>query len=86
MENKMTEGIRVEPLGRHGRGVPTYQAKIGTGPGCVVVVKRIRVFKVDMKVEFAQVLPESRKGPWESGHIWKIEDDRLYISRQDVGV
>lgn len=74
----------IPSVGSWGR-LPTYQAKVGTGSSCCVVIKRARKFHVEQRVEFADI--EDLRGmcvgmapKWRPGLIWKIEDDRLFIS------
>lgn len=79
-----TELIEVEPVGRWGR-YTTYLAKVGTFSSCIVLVKRVRKFHVTQRIEFAEehALRGCSKGiapQWRTGYIWKIEDNRLFIS------
>lgn len=74
----------VTPVGRRGQQ-PTYQAKIGTMSGSIIIVKRARKFKVGQRIEFADTLDlrgcsVSVAPKWRTGTIWLIEDDRLFIN------
>jgi hypothetical protein len=41
-------------IGRWGR-FPTFQAKIGTGPSAVIIVKRVRDFWATQWIQFAEI-------------------------------
>lgn len=74
---------RITSIGRWGRQ-PTFQAKIGTGPSAVVIVRRTRRFKVGQHIQFADIHDLSGMcvgctPKWRGGHIYKIENDRLFI-------
>lgn len=78
------ELIEVEPAGNWGR-YTTYLAKVGTLSSCLVLVKRVRKFHVKQRIEFVEEhsLRGCSKGiapRWRQGYIWKIEDNRLFIS------
>ena len=65
---------------------PTFAAKIGTGPGTVIIVRRDRSFHVGQRIKFAEVsalrgMSTGVTPPWQSGTIWRIDDNRLFISR-----
>jgi hypothetical protein len=77
--------MKIKAIGRHGKR-PTYQAKIGTMPSSVIVVRRLRDFSVGQRIEFAEL--DDMRGMsvgctpvWKHGVIWKIEFDRLYVNR-----
>ena len=73
----------VMPISRWGKQ-PLYQAKIGTGPSALIMVKRQRRFHVGQRLQFAD--REDVRGmcvgctpKWRGGIVWKIESDRLYV-------
>ena len=73
----------VMPISNWGRQ-PLYQAKIGTGPSALIMVKRQRKFHVGQRLKLAA--REDVRGmcvgctpKWRSGIVWKIESDRLYV-------
>lgn len=74
----------VQPAGRWGRR-PTYAAKVGTFGSTVIVVKRARRFKVNQRIEFAELtdldgMSVGCTPKWRHGLIWKIEGDRLFVN------
>lgn len=76
--------MKIETLGRYGKR-PTFQAKIGTMSSAEIIVKRARIFREGQRIEFANTkdlrgMSVSATPPWRSGSIWKIEDNRLFIS------
>jgi len=70
-------------VGHWGR-FPTYQAKVGTGPSTVIIVRGLRLFVPGMGVKFAEVHDLSGirvgcKPTWRDGYISKVELDRIYL-------
>lgn len=65
---------------------PLYQAKVGTGPSDLIMVKRVRNFYVGQCIKFAR-LADVRgmcvgcPPQWVGGYIWKIESERLFVER-----
>jgi hypothetical protein len=77
--------MKILSTGRWGR-FPTYQAKVGTMSGSIIIVKRLRDFEVGQRVQYAETyeLRGTSTGmapKWSGGIIWKIESDRLFIER-----
>ena len=63
---------------------PTFQAKIGTGPSAVVIVRRSRKFRVGQYIQFAELgdvagMCVGCTPRWRHGHIYKIDHSRLFI-------
>lgn len=76
--------ITVEPIGQWGR-FPTFAGKVGTHSSCCLLIKRVRKFHVEQRIEFAieHELRGCSKGiapRWKTGIIWKIEDDRIFVN------
>ncbi len=77
--------MKIIATGRHGRQ-PTFQAKIGTMPGSIIIVKRVRDFEVGQRIQYADTyelrgMSVGMAPRWSGGIIWKIEDNRLYVDR-----
>jgi len=77
--------MTINSIGRWGR-FPTFQAKIGTGPSAVIIVKRVRDFHVDQWIQFAERsdlagMCVGCTPTWHGGIITKIENDRLFVDR-----
>lgn len=80
--------IDVTAVQRWGRR-PLFQAKIGTHPSTLVVVRGAPLsgataFEVGRRIEFAdhsdlRGCSKVLSPRWSWGIIWKIEDNRLYI-------
>jgi hypothetical protein len=73
----------VMPVDRWGRH-PLYQAKVGSGPSDLIMVRRARKFRVGMNIHFATIsdvraMSTGVTPKWRSGNIWKIEDNRLFV-------
>lgn len=65
---------------------PLYQAKIGTLPGSLIMVRRARKFYVEQRIEFAELddvrgMSVGMSPKWQHGIIWKIEGNRLFVNR-----
>jgi len=76
--------MKIQSMGQRGRQ-PTFQAKIGTMSGSIIIVKRVRDFEVGQKIQFAELrdLEGCSVGMaprWRGGEIWKIEDNRLFVT------
>ena len=61
-----------------------YDAKIGSHPSAVILVKRTRRFRVGQRIYFANIddcrgMSKSCTPAWKSAMVWKIEDDRLFL-------
>lgn len=85
MSTKGAKGTAMTIVNRWGR-FPLFQAKIGTMPGCLVMIRRQRLFTAGEIVKYATL--DSVKGMcvgctprWESGMISKVGEDRLFIDR-----
>jgi hypothetical protein len=77
--------MKILSTGRRGRQ-PTFQAKIGTMPSAIIIVKRVRDFEVGQRIEYADTyelrgMSVGMAPRWHRGTVWKIECDRLYIDR-----
>lgn len=81
--------VIVTPVDRWGRR-PFFQAKVGTQSGTLILVKGARrsgqPFEVNDRIEFAewsslQGMATCCTPAWQPGHIWKIEDNRLFVNR-----
>lgn len=74
------------PVGKWGR-YPLFQAKVGTMPGCLVLIKRKRSFMSGDMIQY--ILRQEVEGrrtccapsKWHGGMISKIGDNRLFIER-----
>lgn len=76
---------KVRPISRWGRQ-PLYSAKIGTTASNLIMVYRVRKFRVNQQIKFATIsdVEGMSKGctpRWSSGRIWKIESNRLFVER-----
>lgn len=81
----MTTTELVRPISRRGRK-PLYSAKVGTTASNLVMICRIRRFRVDQMIMFATLAEVEGMSVgctphWRSGRIWKIENNRLFIER-----
>jgi hypothetical protein len=81
----MPELIEIEPEGRWGKQ-PLYPAKIGTFSSTHVMVKRVRKFHVEQRIQYCEL--KSVQGmstgctpPWKTGRIWLIDGGRLFINK-----
>lgn len=79
----MSDKEAIQPVGSWGRK-QLYQAKVGTGPSTLVMVKGCKVFSVGQHIQYCQL--QNVQGmctgctpPWSGGLIYKIENDRLFI-------
>jgi len=75
--------MRINSIGSWGR-FPTFQAKVGTGPSAVIVVKRVRDFRVGQWIQFAEThdltgMLVSSPPRWRGGVIARIDGDRLFL-------
>lgn len=67
--------------------MPTFYAKIGTFSGTIIVVKRVRDFKVGQKIEYSDVFQDcsgcytGMVPRWHRGELSRIEGNRLFIDR-----
>lgn len=73
----------IEPVGHWGRR-PYYSAKVGTGPGTLILVKRARKFSVGQRIDFCDTsvvrgMSTGCTPKWDGGKIWKIEHNRLFV-------
>lgn len=73
----------ITSIGRWGR-FPTFQAKVGTGPSAVIIVKRVRDFEPGQYIKFAETrdlqgMCVGCTPTWRGGLITKIECDRIYL-------
>jgi hypothetical protein len=76
----MTQILPVSYWGRK----PVYLAKVGTGPSTLVLIKRVRKFKVGQYIYFCnrRDVEGMRVGTtprWKSGHIYDIRGTMLFI-------
>lgn len=74
----------VLPAGTWGR-YQTYYAKVGTMPGSIILIKRVRTFSVDQRIEFCEAMDLRGMSTgctptWRSGIVWKIEDNRIFVN------
>jgi len=77
--------MKLFATGRRGRH-PTFQAKIGTMPGTIIIIKRVRNFEVGQHIEFADIcdllgMSVGMAPRWQRGVIWLIEGNRLYVNK-----
>lgn len=75
----------VQPISWWGRK-PLYSAKIGTTSSNLIMVRRVRRFRVGQSIMFAAIADVEGMSvgctpPWRSGNIWKIENNRLFVER-----
>lgn len=80
-----TQGLTVAPISHWGRQ-PLYSAKVGTTASNLVMIRRVRRFSVGQQIFFATLsevegMSVGCTPHWRSGHIWKIESNRLFIER-----
>jgi hypothetical protein len=81
----MSAAVKLEPIGRWGKH-PTFAAKIGTYSSACVLIRRKRQFREGDALYFCDErdlkgMSKSCTPVWKFGRIWKIEGDRLFISR-----
>jgi hypothetical protein len=77
------ERLRIAPVSSWGR-LPLFRAKVGTGPGTLVLIRRVREFYVGQDLKFCKhtAVEGMCKGctpPWVSGHVYDIKGDLLFI-------
>lgn len=77
--------LALAPVGAFRRW-KTWVAKVGTHSSCRVLIKRDRKFCVGQRIEFleeyfAKMYGHGVTPRWESGRIWKISNDVLFIER-----
>lgn len=75
----------LKPAGRRGKA-PTFYAKIGTMPGTTIVTNGVRKFEVGQRLEYAdtanlQGMHHSVEPRWETGKVWQIADNRVFLNR-----
>jgi hypothetical protein len=75
----------LKPTDRWGRH-PLFQAKVGTFSGTLVMVKRVRDFELNQRIDYCEItdvdgMSTGCTPPWKHGIIWKIDGDRLFISK-----
>jgi hypothetical protein len=81
----VSETITIEPIGRWGK-YPVFAAKIGSLGSSCVLVKRKRSFAEGDAIEYCNErdldgMSKSCTPKWERGTVWKVDGDRLFISR-----
>lgn len=78
---RVNEGRSITPTYYFGRQ-PIYQVKIGTMPGSLAIIKRVRKFYPKQRIEFAELEKNNRSPPkWQGGIVDKVEFDRIFITR-----
>lgn len=75
----------VTPVSNWGRK-PLYAAKVGTTASNLIMVYRVRRFRVGQQIMFATLsevegMSVGCTPAWRSGRIWKIESNRLFVER-----
>ena len=81
--------IAVTPVNMWWGRQPLYQAKVGTGSSCLVMVRRSRKFYVGQFIAFCTLQDVAGMSvgvtpPWRRGRITKIDErwDRLFIEQR----
>ena len=77
--------MKIESVGNWGR-YPLFSAKVGTTSSNLVVIYRIRDFKVGQRIKFSTIeelrgRSKSCSPRWSGGVIDSICDGMLFISR-----
>ncbi len=82
--------VMVTPVDKWGKR-PLFQAKIGTHSGTLILVKRARrsgqPFEEHERVEYVDYSEVKDRSvgmapqTWHDGVVWKVEDNRIFISR-----
>jgi len=87
---RLCKAVRVTPVDKWGTR-PLFQAKVGTMSSSLVLVRGAhRIGQPFEEGEYIYFVEHNElegrstsMGPqtWHNGHVWKIEDNRLYINR-----
>lgn len=78
--------VVIHPASEKWGRFPMFFAKVGTGPSDLVIVRKVRKFFVGQRINFVRSddVKGMKKGSspdwWRVGIVWKIEDNRLFIS------